>query len=96
MDQNKIRKLAGLPLLSEAKKKVDAPVDADVDGVPADAVPDGDADDDKTLPAIVSKIAASAMKKFGITDKDGEDTNLDAMQDFLSKVYAAGLKDGSK
>lgn len=101
-DFNKLRKLAGLPMITEAKKKKDAPVmDADVptDAAPTDAPPadgDNDQDDQDDLPAIVTKLAQSACKKFGLGDpKGGESKELTAMLDMLMKVYDAGVKDGA-
>lgn len=93
MEDNKLRKLAGLPVM-EGKKKKDTPVIDDAAPAPvgAAAPTDGDADD---LPVIVSKIANNVCKKFGIGDpKGGDSPDLTAMQDFLMKVYNAGVKDG--
>lgn len=88
MNQDKLRKLAGMPLV-EAKKK-----EPDVDTAPDSAPPAKGADE---LPAIIEKIAANLAKKFGIGSPDGEDSeDLNAVKDFLMKVYAAGLADAEK
>jgi hypothetical protein len=121
MDQNKLRKLAGLPLLKEWKEVVDAPTnakpakkdkeekddakkdDADLDiekgedgGDAEGKGKDKEKDDKDDLPEIITKIAQSVCKKFGIGDPDGgESDDLTAMEDFLKKVYDAGVADGA-
>lgn len=114
MDQNKLRKLAGLPLLKEWKEVVDAPTnakkdkeekepkkdDAEVDLEKGEVEAEGKdkKDDEKKddLPEIITKIAQSVCKKFGIGDPDGKESDdLTAMEDFLKKVYDAGVADGA-
>jgi len=106
MDQNTLRKLAGLPLLKEWKEVVDAPTNAkpekkeddeNVDLKVDKGEDEGKGKDEKNdLPEIITKIALNVCKKFGIGDPDGKESNdLTAMQDFLKKVYDAGVADGS-
>lgn len=88
---NSVRKMAGLPLLSEKKEELEVEGDTEEVAVKASK------EEEEELPKIVEKLAASMCKKFGIGDpKGGPSADLEAVQDFLLKVYDAGMKDCEK
>lgn len=93
MELDKIRALAGLPVLTEGKKKKDADLppadDVDVDAPPADdAAPKGkkgkgEKTEEEKLQEMLEKMAKKA---------EGKDA--DALVGIFRKVYDAGVKDG--
>lgn len=74
MELSKLRKLAGLQFIAEAKEEKT------------------EEKKKPELPAEVLKQAAALTKKFGIGAPDGsESEDLTAVQDFMMKVFAAGV-----